>query len=135
MSLERLRDLAQSVLGLAALLWAANLVLLYLIGQEVTFTVCDGPLLHIPPGSFHWPPRAHNLYLVGLHHTALLSAMGATIIGAFLLLHSSPTVPTRQRLLTLSGCIGASLLAAAVLWLAVQYDLINAHVQALVGCL
>lgn len=135
MTVDTVHRLGWTVLGAGALLWAVNLILLGMIQQDVSYTVCAGPLLHIPPGTLHWPPQGHNLYLVDWHHAASLAAIGGTVVGTFLILQGSPGVAVRQRLMTLLGSIAVSLLGAAVLWLAVQYDLVSAHVQALVGCL
>lgn len=130
-----MRQAAWTALGGGALLWAANLVLLTIIGREVRYTVCSGPLLHLPPGTLHWPPLGHNLYLVTWQHADALAALGLTVVGMFLLLAVSPQVPTWQRTLTLLGTLLLSLLATALLGLMAQYDLLRAHLDALVRCL
>ena len=120
---------------IALLLWVAALVLLAAIDQSVTYTVCAGPLLHLPPPTVHWPPQGQNLGLLDLQHTVTLVAVAITIIGAFSVLHANPQINALRRTAWLLASIGGSLMAAALLWLAVQYHVLNANIDALAHCL
>ena len=134
-SVETLRHGARLTWAIALLLWVAALVLLALVYQEVTYVVCDGPLLHLPPPTVHWPPQGKNVQLIDLQHQFTIWAAGISMIGAFLALYTEPAMGVIQRTRLLVGSVFGALILAAFLWLLVEQHVIHAHVDALARCL
>jgi hypothetical protein len=120
---------------IALMLWVAALVLLAAIDQSVTYTVCAGSLLQLPPPAVHWPPQGQNLELIDLQHTVTLVAVAISIIGAFSVLHANPQINALRRTGWLLASIAGSFTVAALLWLAVQYHVLHANIDALARCL
>jgi hypothetical protein len=119
----------------AVVLWIANLVVLNQIEQNLTYTVCSGTILQLPPPSVHWPPQGHHLGLLQTEHILELVAIGASIVGVFLLLYTLPAIPTRQRTGWLISTIVASLVGWALLQLATEHAILNAYLNAFGRCL
>lgn len=126
---------ARLVTAGALLLWVLALALLGLIQQNVSYTVCSGSLLSLPPPSIHWPPEGQNLGLIDLEHRVTLLAVAASIVGGFLLLYANRTRGTLLRVGLLLAATVGSLLLAAVLWLIVHYMALSDQVGALAHCL
>jgi len=119
----------------ALVLWVAALVFLGLVIENVTYTICDGPLLHIPPGTIHWPPSGQNLELLTMEHDLTLAAVVVSISAAFLTLFASPRVRVMRRVWWFIGTTVGSCLIGIVLWLINEAHVLHAHVDALVQCL
>lgn len=120
---------------LAALLWIATVIAVWLIQTEVTYTVCDGPLLQLPPPAVHWPPQGHHTDLLGLEQRLAGFATGASVLSVFLLLYARPDLRTLHRAGLLMGSLFGSLLLSGLLWLVVQHHVLGATISAFGSCL
>lgn len=120
---------------MAVLLWSIALLLVVVISQTISYTVCDGTLLHLPPPAVHWPPEGHNIGLLGVQHTVMLIAVAVSILAAFTTLTIAPDLNARQRIRGLLVTLAGSLVAAGVLWLLVERFDVGARLDALAGCL
>lgn len=129
------RRTAWGLCAVAVLLWIIALLLVVVISQTISYTVCDTTLLHLPPPAVHWPPEGHNIGLLGVQHTVTLTAVAVTILGAFTTLAMAPDLNARQRIRGLLMTVAGSLVAAGVLWLLVERFDLGARLNALAGCL
>jgi hypothetical protein len=119
----------------AALLWIATVVTVWLIQTEVTYSVCDGPLLQLPPPAVHWPPQGHHTELIGLEQRLAAFATGVSVLSTFLLLYARPDLRTFRRTLLLLGSLIGSLVLSGFLWLVVQHHVLGATLSAFGHCL
>jgi hypothetical protein len=119
----------------AALLWAAAVVVLWLIQTEVTYSVCDGTLLQLPPPAVHWPPQGHHTELLGLEQRLAAFATGISVLGTFLVMYARPDLGTVSRTLILLGSLIGSLALWGFLWLLVQHHVLSATMSAFGNCL
>lgn len=120
---------------MAVVLWIISLLLVVVISQTISYTVCDGTLLHLPPPAVHWPPEGHNIVLLGVQHTLTLIAVAVSILATFGTLAVAPDLTARQRIRGLLVTVAGSLVAAGVLWLLVERFDVGARLDALAGCL
>jgi hypothetical protein len=125
---------AQAICSLAGLFWVASLAALVLVYQNVTYTLCSGTILQIPPPSVHWPPQGHNLWYVDLLHRLTLVSVGVTVIGVFLVLYVSPHIDPFRRAGWLIATIVGTLMLAALFWLTGEYHSLRAHIDAIGNC-
>jgi len=121
--------------AVAVLLWIIALLLVVVISQTISYTVCDTTLLHLPPPAVHWPPEGHNTGLLSVQHTVTLIAVAVSILGAGATLAMAPGLDTRQRIRGLLMTVTVSLVTAGVLWLLVERFDVGARLNALAGCL
>jgi hypothetical protein len=126
---------ARGICSLAGLLWIAALIALFLVHQSVSYTVCGGTLLQLPPPPVHWPPQGHNLGLLSLLHQLTLASVGATVIGVFLVLYATPEIDPFRRAGWLVITIVGSLMLAALLWMVGEYYSVTEQIDALGRCL
>ncbi len=126
---------ARAVCILALLLWVLALVLLVMVQQAVSYRVCEGTLLQLPPPTVHWPPEGEHLELLDAQHGATLVAIATSILGVFLVLYAMPEKGAFSRTGWLLATVFGSLTAGAVLWLVVQYHVLHAQFDALARCL
>lgn len=119
----------------AALLWVAAVVVLWLIQTEVTYSVCDGTLLQLPPPAVHWPPQGHHTELLDLEQHLAAFATGVSVLGTFLLLYARPDMGTIPRTLMLLGSLIGSLVLWGFLWLLVEHHVLSATMSAFGQCL
>jgi hypothetical protein len=128
-------SVALGVTLVAGLLWIATVVAVWLIQTEVSYTVCDGPLLQLPPPTVHWPPQGHHTELLGMEQRLAGFATGASVLGVFLLLYARPDLRTLHRAGLLIGSLIGSLLLSGLLWLVVQHHVLGATLSAFGSCL
>lgn len=121
--------------AIALLLWLAALILLALVIENVTYTVCQGTLLQLPPPPVHWPPQGHNLQLIDLQRGTTLAAAGVSILGVFTLLFGRPDLSVMWRTAWLVMTVLGSVLAIVILYLVVQEHVLHANIDALARCL
>jgi hypothetical protein len=119
----------------AALLWIAALSVVWLIQSQVTYTVCDGTLLQLPPPGVHWPPQGHHTELLGLEQHLAAFATGVGVLATFLLLYARPDLSTGRRTLVLLGSLVGSLILAGFLWVIVEHHVLSATMSAFGHCL
>jgi hypothetical protein len=126
---------AMGVTLVAALLWIAVVISVWLIQTEVTYTVCDGPLLQLPPPGVHWPPQGHHTELLGLEQRLASFATGSSVLSVFLLMYARPDLRTLHRAAVLVGSLIGSLVLSGFLWLVVQHHVLGATMSAFGHCL
>ncbi len=129
------RRTARGLCAAAVLLWCIALLLVVVISQSISYTVCDSTLLRLPPPAVHWPPEGHNIGLLAVQHAVTLIAVAISILGAFATLAMAPDLNARQRIRGLLMTVAGSLVAAGVLWLLVERFDVGARLNALAGCL
>lgn len=127
--------IAFGVTLIAALLWIATVVAVWLIQTEVTYTVCDGALLQLPPPAVHWPPQGHHTDLLGVEQRLAALATGVSVLSVFLLLYARPDLKTLHRAGILVGSLVGSLLLSGLLWLVIQHHVLQATLSAFGRCL
>lgn len=125
----------EAMCAVAGVLWGSALVALFLVSANVSYTVCNGSLLQLPPPTVHIPPEAHGLEYLAILHGCALAAVGATVIGVFLVLYAARHLNPIRRGGWLIGSVAATLMAAGLLWLAGEYFSLNAHLQGVIHCL
>lgn len=129
------RRTARALSAVAVLLWIIALLLVMAISQTISYTVCDGTLLHLPPPAVHWPPEGHNIGLISVQHAVMLIAVAVSILGAFFTQAMAPDLSSRERIRGLMIAVAGSLVSAGVLWLLVERFDVGARLDALAGCL
>jgi hypothetical protein len=113
----------------------ATVVSVWLIQQQVSYTVCDGTLLQLPPPAVHWPPQGHHTELLGLEQRLAAFATGVSVLSVFLLLYARPDLRTLHRAGLLLASLAGSLLLSGLLWLVVQHHVLGATLSAFGSCL